>query len=74
MTSIDDVRKGPGRPVVGATPVTVRVPPDQLTAIDAWISEHAPEIVSRPEALRRLAADGLTRMGYLSSEKQLGRK
>jgi len=40
-----------GRPPVNATPVTVRVPPELLAALDRFISEHHPEM-SRPEAIR----------------------
>lgn len=55
--SIANVRKGPGRPAVNATPVTVRLPPDQLTALDAWIArQDAPP--SRPEAIRLLIMKG----------------
>jgi len=56
--SIGNVRKGPGRPAVNATPVTVRLPPDQLAALDAWIARQA-ESLSRPEAMRRLIEKGL---------------
>jgi hypothetical protein len=55
--SIDDVRKR-GRPTVGATPVTVRIPPDQLAELDAWIAGQ-PDEPSRPEAARRLIAQAL---------------
>ena len=56
--SIDDVRKPRGRPAVGSTPVTVRIPPDQLAAVDAWIGEQ-PDGPTRPEAVRRLVEKGL---------------
>lgn len=53
--SIDDVRKrGKGRPAVNAVPITVRMPPDQLAALDRWISEQVDPKPTRPEALRRL--------------------
>ena len=52
--SIDDVRKAKrGRPAVNATPVTVRLPPDDLEALDLWIATNA-EGESRPEGLRRI--------------------
>jgi hypothetical protein len=57
--SIDAVRKRkPGRPAVNATPITVRVLPDHLAAIDTWIA-HQPDKLSRPEAIRRLVEKGL---------------
>ena len=57
MSSIGNVRKSPrGRPAVNATPVTVRIPPDQLAALDAWIAGQA-EPVTRPEAVRRLLGE-----------------
>ncbi len=43
---------------MNATPVTVRMPPEQLERLDRWIA-RLPEYVSRPEALRRLAERGL---------------
>jgi len=40
------------------TPIMVRVQPDQLSALDAWI-KHQPDALSRPEAVRRLMELGL---------------
>ncbi|WP_298190976.1 hypothetical protein [Novosphingobium sp.] len=40
---------------MNATPVTVRIPPDQLAALDTWIAAQ-PDQPSRPEAVRRLLA------------------
>jgi len=69
MTSISDDRKKRGRPPVGSVHVGVRVPPDLLNAVDTWIAEQRdripPEELSRPEALRRLAAEALIGMGLL---------
>jgi Arc/MetJ-type ribon-helix-helix transcriptional regulator len=58
MASISNVRKSRGRPPVGATPITVRLPPEQLARLDGWISagETKP---TRPEAIRRLIELGL---------------
>ena len=49
-----------GRPRVDSTPVNVRLPPDELEALDAWIAAQNWEGVglndpaSRAEAIRRL--------------------
>lgn len=52
--SISDVEKrGRGRPRTDATPITLRLPPEQLEALDAFIQSSGGN-VSRPEALRRL--------------------
>lgn len=42
-----------GRPKVGATAITVRLPPDQLERLDQWIEDDGGRF-SRPEAIRRL--------------------
>lgn len=63
MPSITNVRKR-GRPVIGATPVTVRVPPDQLAKVDAWIERQPDPKPSRPEALRA-GIEALIKMGGL---------
>jgi len=54
-----------GRPRVGATPVTVRVPPEQLASLDAWIAAQPESRPSRPEAIRLALRDWLTGMGLL---------
>ena len=63
--SITDTRKRRGRPTLyegsegkGAPQVSVRLPPDELAAIDGWISKQK-EPPSRPEAIRRLVAMAL---------------
>lgn len=38
--------------------IGVRLQPDQLASLDAWI-QHQPDKLSRPEAIRRLAEKGL---------------
>lgn len=48
-----------GRPRVDATPITVRVPPDQLQRLDAWAADQ-PDKPTRPEAVRRLVDKGLS--------------
>jgi hypothetical protein len=59
MPSISDNRKSRGRPKVGATHVGVRLPPDQLARLDAWIARQPHPKPSRPEAIRRLLHEGL---------------
>ncbi|OYY72412.1 MAG: hypothetical protein B7Y47_02965 [Sphingomonas sp. 28-63-12] len=51
--SINDVRKSRGRPAIGSTPITVRIVPEQLAALDRWREAQAP-VPTRPEAVRRL--------------------
>jgi hypothetical protein len=58
-SSVSDTRKRRiGRPPVNAVAVMVRYPPAELAPIDDWIARQR-EPVSRPEAIRRLAAMGL---------------
>ena len=45
-------KRGRGRPATNATPVMVRLPPDDLELLDAWITANGE--MSRPEALRRI--------------------
>ena len=59
MTStVSNTRKKIGRPAVNATPVTVRLPPDQLANLDAW-RERQDDAPTRPEAIRRLVEKAL---------------
>jgi cytochrome c553 len=55
--AIDNIvkKRGRGRPATNATPLMVRLSPDQLAALDAWIAAQA-EQPSRPEAVRQLLA------------------
>lgn len=56
-----------GRPPVNATPVTVRIPPDLLKALDQ--SRSAQDgVPSRPEAIRLALAEWLRTRGYLAKE------
>lgn len=61
-------RRGP-LPTGKGVPVGVRMQPDLLAAVDAWIAEQGgripPEELTRPEAVRRLAAEALRTMGLL---------
>lgn len=56
--AIASARKSRGRPAVGATPVNVRFPPDELAQLDAWIARQDDK-PSRPEAVRRLVEAAL---------------
>lgn len=51
-----------GRPPINATPVNVRLPPQELAALDAWIARQS-DAPSRPEAIRRLIEAGLRAEG-----------
>ena len=58
--AIDDIEKRRrGRPATFATPVMVRLQPDQLAQLDAWIATQPAPEPSRPEAVRRLLAQVL---------------
>ena len=46
------------RPPAPGTPVMLRLQPDQLADLDAWISAQ-PDAPSRPEAIRRILAEHL---------------
>jgi len=52
VMSIDNIRNRVGRPRINATPVTVRIPPEQLSQLDEWIDTQTAPRPSRPEAIR----------------------
>jgi hypothetical protein len=54
--SIRDNRKA--RPAQAGMLIGVRLQPEALSAVDAWISAQ-PDAPSRPEAIRRLVSTGL---------------
>ena len=56
-----------GRPRVDATPVTVRLPPANLSDLDAYIAAQPEPRPSRPEAIRRLLAEALGRPADVKS-------
>lgn len=64
MSNISSAKKT-GRPRIDATPVNVRVPPDLLRDIDAFIEDRRSfgDDLTRPEALRFLASEALITMG-----------
>jgi hypothetical protein len=61
-----DEKKKRGRPALyegsngkGAPQIGLRLPPDDLAAVDAWIAKRKEPELSRPEAIRRLVEMGL---------------
>lgn len=55
MPSITASTKSRGRPATGkGVQVVVRLQPDQLAQLDAWIEEQPSPAPTRPEAVRRL--------------------
>src|SRR6478672_5142387 len=62
--SISKTRKsGRGRPFVGATPIQVRMPPDELANLDNWISKQRTQ-QTRPEAIRRLVEQAIAHSSH----------
>jgi hypothetical protein len=58
-STLSDNKKKMGRPSTGiGTLVGVRLQPDQLAALDAWI-EVRPEKPTRPEAVRTILREAL---------------
>jgi hypothetical protein len=53
VKAIADIQKKRGRPSVGSIGVMVKLPPEDLEALDLWIAANAPG-ESRPEGLRRI--------------------
>ena len=58
--AISDIKKPRGRPRIDATPIGLRLPPDQLARLDAWIASQPAPKPTRPEAVRRLIDTALT--------------
>jgi hypothetical protein len=58
--AVTRTRKSRGRPPTGAESIHLRMLPDQIAALDAWISKHKEPDLTRPEAIRRLVEIGLT--------------
>ncbi|TGD96200.1 hypothetical protein EU555_24920 [Methylobacterium nonmethylotrophicum] len=64
--SIRDATNKRGRPATGkGEPVTVRLQPEQLAPLDAWIADQPDPKPSRPEAIREAVAEHLKAKGYL---------
>jgi hypothetical protein len=66
-------KKRIGRPPVGSTLVGVRLPPDELAALDAWIATQDDPRPSRPEAIRHHLKRGLARDTGTRPAKRPGR-
>lgn len=58
-------KRGRGRPRTDATSVHLRMPPEHLMPLDAWIADHPEPKPSRPEAIREAVAEHLKAKGYL---------
>jgi metal-responsive CopG/Arc/MetJ family transcriptional regulator len=62
MASSIPATKKRGRPATGkGDPVQVRLKPELMTALDAWIDRQPERKPSRPEAIRQLLAECLKR-------------
>src|SRR4051794_4681493 len=70
--AISSAKKSPrGRPRIGATPVNVRLAPEELAGLDAWIKRHPEPRPTRPEAFRRILAEHLAEHGLMRSRPDL---
>lgn len=52
LSTSETIKNKGGRPRVDAVPITVRLPPDLLMVIDAWIAARPDPKPSRPEVIR----------------------
>ncbi|MCJ2070657.1 hypothetical protein MKK75_17980 [Methylobacterium sp. J-030] len=57
-------RRGP-KPTGQGVPIQVRLQPDSLLPLDAWIAAQPDPKPSRPEAIRHALTDWLTGQGYV---------
>jgi hypothetical protein len=65
-------QKKRGPPPTGkGEPVQVRLQPDQMAALDAWIVRHPDPKPTRPEAIRRMIVAHLTGERLLPSRPDL---
>jgi hypothetical protein len=61
MRSISDIgKRGRGRPKTEGSPTLVRLPPELAKLIDSWRNKQ-PDSPGRPEAIRRLVEQALSR-------------
>ena len=58
-------KRSRGRPRTDATSIHLTLPPEPLTALDAFVAAQPEPRPSRPEAIRFLLRDSLTGLGYL---------
>jgi len=56
-------RKSGGRPRARAVPINVRMPPNEVAALDNWIKRQGETDLSRPIAIRLLVELGLDAIG-----------
>jgi len=61
-TVIAKKKRGPP-PTGKGEPIVVRMQPQLLAVLDAWIGKQKPPFPSRPEAVRRLVKSGLKANG-----------
>jgi hypothetical protein len=57
-------RRGP-KPTGQGVPIQVRLQPDSLLPLDAWIADKPDPKPSRPEAIREALTEHLKAKGYL---------
>ena len=67
-TLVSKKRRGPA-PTGKGTPVMVRLQPDMLSEVDTFIAQQPDPKPSRPEAVRRLTAEGLISWGVRDASK-----
>jgi len=60
-TTNEKIKRGKGRPKADTTVIFVRVPKEELAAVDAFIARQD-EKLSRPQAIRRMAFGPLKAM------------
>lgn len=63
-------RRGP-KPTGQGVPVQVRLHPNALQPLDAWIAAQPDPKPSRPEAIRYALTDWLTSQGYVGHKEDV---
>jgi hypothetical protein len=58
-------RESKPRPKQPGIQIQVRVQPEQVACLDAWIENHPEPKPSRPEAIREAISEHLKAKGYL---------
>lgn len=64
MPKMSEITKKRGRPEVNSVPLTLRLPPDLIEALDEWRAEQ-PVPPNRADVLRIALVDWLRDKGYL---------